>query len=383
LLTLEERQAIEATLRRFTEKVDRTLFAGEEPDGDLSRVLNLLDEAREIGILADPGFEEPSYEMGVWGQLCREEGLALSLSALSILGEACAGFAAMVHAQGLGCLALDGVDHLPGRTLVSVVFTPSYGVPLSSRLQEEGSGLKLREVGEGYELSGASHFCLAAREPDYLVCFALLGESEPEWVSLTVDPGAEGVGMVEVGHRVGLRAPYLFHLRCEKVFVRPVQVVRTGGEAWRSVAQVAACDWLGQAAIALGVARRSLRDSRSYAAERYQGGRMIEEHASVQMLQGIAEYDVILLAAILERHAEVPLADLPSRNLLRWAVGAKLALGEHAQRAVTSCLQTLGGYGYMEDYGFEKRLRDVSALRGLHGAADQLRLFLNELAQEE
>jgi alkylation response protein AidB-like acyl-CoA dehydrogenase len=49
---------------------------------------------------------------------------------------------------------------------------------------------------------------------------------------------------------------------------------------------------------------------------------------------------------------------------------------------VTDCLQTAGGYGYMEDYGFEKRLRDVSMLKSLHGAPDQLKLVLGRLMGE-
>jgi alkylation response protein AidB-like acyl-CoA dehydrogenase len=60
---------------------------------------------------------------------------------------------------------------------------------------------------------------------------------------------------------------------------------------------------------------------------------------------------------------------------------ARLAVVEHAHRAVTDCLQTLGGYGYMEDYRLEKRLRDVSTLKSLHGPPDQLRLLLNDLAR--
>jgi alkylation response protein AidB-like acyl-CoA dehydrogenase len=95
----------------------------------------------------------------------------------------------------------------------------------------------------------------------------------------------------------------------------------------------------------------------------------------------MAEYDIALLDAILYRHADEPLSSQDTSTLLRWALQARLAVVEHAQRAVTNCLQTLGGYGYMEDYGFEKRLRDVSTLKSLHGAPDQLKLYLNELAR--
>jgi alkylation response protein AidB-like acyl-CoA dehydrogenase len=92
---------------------------------------------------------------------------------------------------------------------------------------------------------------------------------------------------------------------------------------------------------------------------------------------------VALLEAILYQHAGEPLSALNANLLLRWGLAARLAVVEHAARAVTDCLQTLGGYGYTEDYGLEKRLRDLSTLKSLHGPPDQLRLFLNQLARGE
>ena len=93
-------------------------------------------------------------------------------------------------------------------------------------------------------------------------------------------------------------------------------------------------------------------------------------------------YDIGLQEAMMYRYAQRPLSWYDPVSLLQWAVQARLAVVEHAFRAVTDCLQTLGGYGYMEDYRLEKRLRDVSTLKGLHGAPDQLKLFLNELGRQ-
>jgi alkylation response protein AidB-like acyl-CoA dehydrogenase len=197
-----------------------------------------------------------------------------------------------------------------------------------------------------------------------------------------MDARTSGLELEEVGHRTGLRAAGQYHLRCDRLVLGEEQILHTGEAARRALAQIQACDWLGQAAIALGTARRALRASRAYAAERYQGGCLIEEHAAVQLLQGTAEYDVAVLASLLDRRASEPLASAEPGCLLAWACAARLAVGEHACRAVSNCLQTLGGYGYMEDYGLEKRLRDVSTLRGLHGAPDQLRLYLNDLCKE-
>jgi len=378
----EELTAIQAALRRFAAKVEKSIFSGDGPDGDLSRMPDLLTEARKIGLLADPEPGAPGYEMGVWGRACVEEGLWPSLASLSILGEVCAGFATTVHAQGLGCLALDGQACCPSGTLISAAFTPSYGIPLSARLQSDGSGLSLEHVGDHDELNGGIQFLLAPEEPARIVCFARDRRhpgAAPGWVSLLVAPEIVGVELCDAGQRTGLRACRQYHLSCENVMISPDQILNAGAEARRSLEHVMACNWLGQAAIALGVARRALRDSRLYTAQRYQGGSLIEAHASVQLLQGTSEYDIAVLAALLEGNAAKPLSSVTPVELLRWAVQARLALVEHAHRAVTNCLQTLGGYGYMQEYGFEKRLRDVSVLKSLHGAPDQLKLFLNEL----
>jgi hypothetical protein len=110
-----------------------------------------------------------------------------------------------------------------------------------------------------------------------------------------------------------------------------------------------------------------------------QGGAAISEHAAIRLLLSRAEHDAGVVAAVLERHAGTPLEQVDQAALLRWAVDARLAAGEHAGRAVTDALQTLGGYGYMDEYGLSKRLRDVAALRVLHGGPDQLLLARNEL----
>jgi alkylation response protein AidB-like acyl-CoA dehydrogenase len=384
MLDLDERRAIEATLRRFAAKIDQTLFGGEGPDGDLDRIPQLLAEAQAMAVIADPAPDAPGYELGVWGRGCQAEGPMRSLLSLSFLGEACAGFATAVHAQGLACLALDGQVHFPPATPLAAVFTPNYGVPLSARPRSVGSGLRLLDDGDALQLDGASHFLLAAGAPQRLACFAQkagTNGAEPEWGVLVADVETAGIELSEVTGRTGLRAARQYHVRCNRVIIPPDRVLHVGQAARRVLGQVMACDWLGQAAIALGVARRSLCDSRAYSAQRYQGGQIIEEHASIQLLQGMAEYDIALLDAILYRHADEPLSSQDTSTLLRWALQARLAVVEHAQRAVTNCLQTLGGYGYMEDYGFEKRLRDVSTLKSLHGAPDQLKLYLNELAR--
>ncbi len=378
MMEAEVRRAITATLRRFAAHVDETLMTGDGPDGELAVIPRLLDEAQELELVAEQAPEAFGYEYGVWGQLCHAEGLELSLLILSALGEACAGLATLVHAQGLGCLAAGGEAHYPPGTSVAAVLWPNYGLPIGSADRSTGSGLTLSGGGADLFLSGSSHFFFAAGDPKRLVCFAQ--NAQAGWAAVDLRPDTRGVRLTEVSPRTGLRAARQYHLHCDQVTLSREQVLHAGDGAQRVLEQVLACDWLGQAAIALGVARRSLQDSLAYTTQRYQGGGLIKAHAGIRLLQGRARYDVELLDAVLFQHAGVPLSRLDAGLLLPWAIRARLAVVEHAHRAVSDCLQTLGGYGYMEDYRFEKRLRDVSTLKSMHGTPDQLRLLLTHLA---
>ena len=55
---------------------------------------------------------------------------------------------------------------------------------------------------------------------------------------------------------------------------------------------------------------------------------------------------------------------------------------ELCSRAVTDCLQTFGGYGYMEDYGMEKRLRDVTVLKSASGSSTYLKQLIFDIEKE-
>lgn len=370
-ISAEDLTVVGDVVRRFGERVGATLLSAEGPDGDLAARAGLLDEARELGLLASPGSADAGFETGVWGRHVLESGTALSTVTLGVLAEACAGFAAAVHAQGIGCLALDGTasEH----AVVGAAFMPAFGVPLDERTAGD-----VVQLGEDGTLSGTAHFVASARDPSVLACFAR-SQGTGTWSAGVVDGETEGVTRTDVGARVGLRAM----TQCHTTFVGvPFRVVREGPAADALLRRVLACDWLGQAAIALGTARRAVRDAEAYAAGRYQGGRMIIEHAGVRLLLAHARHDIEVLASVVDARAHVPLATLGTTDLLRWAISARLAAGEHARRAVTGGLQVLGGYGYMDDFGLSKRLRDVSALASMHGGRDQLLLLLQQITPE-
>lgn len=374
-------------VRSFASDCRHALFSGRNgvdpgPDGDLSAVPQLLDRARSIGLMADPSAGVEDGDFGVWGASSLELGPGPSLRALSVLAETCAGFAASIHAQGMGRLSLndrrvsvDGVNGVNGTT-IAAAFVPEAGIVIDDRAQHGAVMAISGPRAEPGVLRGRSRFVWASARPDHLTVFCRDG-SEPFIV--TVPGDSKGLSMVPVTGVVGLRAVGRFEVDLVDVPFDAASVVASGGDAVSSVCRMSALDWLGLAAIGLGAARGALNKAASYASTRIQGGVAIVEHASVRLLLAQASHDVTTLTAVLAAVPDKPIGSISDDDLLSYAISARLAMADHAFRAVSNCIQVLGGYGYMDDYGISKRLRDVSALRSRHGNREQLMLALASL----
>ena len=55
---------------------------------------------------------------------------------------------------------------------------------------------------------------------------------------------------------------------------------------------------------------------------------------------------------------------------------AKLCASEAAEQIVSGALQTLGGYGYLEEYGVAKIYRDVRVCQIYEGTSDIQRMVI-------
>jgi len=125
-------------------------------------------------------------------------------------------------------------------------------------------------------------------------------------------------------------------------------------------------------ALGLGSARTALAKARAYASERRQGNKIINEHAAVRLLLGRASADLGIVAAALETVVRPPCRLSELNAVLRLRASAHPLLC----RAATDLLQVFGGYGYIQDYGMEKVLRDNQHLKLSFGTPKEIQLFL-------
>ena len=102
----------------------------------------------------------------------------------------------------------------------------------------------------------------------------------------------------------------------------------------------------------------------------------MREHAAILQFLGEASVTVGAVDAMLGSLTQLP-GDAPGlMPILRIRAAAHPLLCTAANR----CLQVFGGYGYMQDYGLEKIVRDCNSLRLIGGGTHELRLHV---AQDE
>lgn len=371
--------------RSFTRKTILPMFEGDSPDGDLSHMPEIMGKAFEVGLASSPDEGMPGYEYGIWGACAGDSGARLSVLLLSAIASACAGVAMNLHAQGLGSRVVTASarrpESLPAR--VAAALQEGYGPPGHGTLLDPAShgpeaiATLARPAGAGYVISGRKPFVYGMPETGAFAVFCRM-EQGGGWGCFLVPASCPGVTARPIADRTGLRACGLMDLVLTDVVV-PAEARIDEGDGLSLVRRMMCLHWLGLSAIAVGNGRGAVLAAMRYASERYQGGALIENHPVVKKLIALSEARVETAHALLLQAAD-SLQD-PARCLSQCAM-AKLMSADLCFRAVTDSLQVFGGYGYMEDYRMEKRLRDAAVLKSAGGSANALELFIFETGKE-
>jgi alkylation response protein AidB-like acyl-CoA dehydrogenase len=145
------------------------------------------------------------------------------------------------------------------------------------------------------------------------------------------------------------------------------------GEGYRIALSNLETGRLGVASQALGMARSAYEIALKYARERHTFGKPIIEHQAVAFR--LADMATYLHAAELMIWRAARLKDA-GETCLREASMAKLFSTEAAERICNDVIQTLGGYGYLEDFKVERIWRDVRVCKIYEGTSDIQRLII-------
>jgi alkylation response protein AidB-like acyl-CoA dehydrogenase len=127
------------------------------------------------------------------------------------------------------------------------------------------------------------------------------------------------------------------------------------------------------------MAQAALEIAVGYARDRRSMGKPIIEHQAVGFR--LADLSAKLEAArqLVLHAASVKDAGQPC---LTAATMAKLVASETAEQVCSGAIQTLGGYGYLEEFEVAKIYRDVRVCQIYEGTSDILRMVLARALQQ-
>ena len=130
---------------------------------------------------------------------------------------------------------------------------------------------------------------------------------------------------------------------------------------------------IGIASQALGIARAALDRSVEYANERKQFGKTIGSFGAIQDKIATMATNVDASRMLIHRAAKLKDEGKPFR---REAAMAKVFASQTAMDAATDCVQIFGGYGYMQEYGVERLMRDAKITQIYEGTSEIQQLVI-------
>lgn len=227
----------------------------------------------------------------------------------------------------------------------------------------------------GYRINGSKQFITSGRIGKLAMVIAVTDPSAGKkgLSAFLVPTDTPGFVMDKVEHKMGQAASDTCALRFIDMDVPADALLGAEGEGYRVALANLETGRIGIAAQCVGMADAALAIAVAYARDRKTFGTEIINHQAVG--HRLADLATRLEAARqMVLHAAC-LMDV-GQPCLTEACMAKLFASEAAEAIASGAIQTLGGYGYLEDFGLAKIYRDVRVCQIYEGTSDVQRMII-------
>jgi alkylation response protein AidB-like acyl-CoA dehydrogenase len=262
-------------------------------------------------------------------------------------------------------------DLATGKKLTAFALTEPHGGSDAASIRTRAT-----RKGNSYVLSGTKQFITSGATADVTLVIAVTDpEAGKRGISaFLVDTKAKGYTIARVEKKMGQNASDTCEIRLEDVVVPLEDRLGEEGQGYRIALANLEGGRIGIASQSVGMARAALEIAVRYAHERKAFGKTIFEHQAVSFR--LADMATTLEAANqLTLHAAA-LKDA-KQPCLTEASMAKLFASEAAEKICSDALQTLGGAGYIQDFGVERICRGVRGAKIYEGTNDIQRLVIS------
>jgi alkylation response protein AidB-like acyl-CoA dehydrogenase len=250
-------------------------------------------------------------------------------------------------------------------------------------LTEPGAGsdaaaLRMRasKEGDSYVLNGVKQFISGAGSSDIYVVMARTSDAGANGISaFVVEKGTPGLSFGVNEKKMGWSAQPTRQVILEDARVPTANLLSSEGMGFKIAMAGLDGGRLNIAACSIGGAQSALSKATSYMAERKAFGKRLTEFQALQFRLADMAIDVEVARSILWRAASA--LDAKDPNATQLCAMAKKFATDACFNVANDALQLHGGYGYLQEYGIEKIVRDLRVHQILEGTNEVMRLIIS------
>lgn len=341
---------------------------------------------------AEGGYPRALFEqmggLGLWGMTAPDAfggaeadsvSYALALMELAAADGALSTIVSIQNSIMVGGLLKDGNDAQKQRFLPGLIAGRTIGAFALTEADAGSDAAAIRtravKMDGGWRINGAKQFITSGKIGGVVMVIAVTDpDAGKKGLSAFLVPtDRPGYVVDKVEHKMGQGASDTCALRFEDMFVEDELLLGEPGQGYRIALANLETGRIGIAAQCVGMAQAALEIAVGYAKDRRSMGKAIIDHQAV----GFRLAD---LATRLEAARQLVLSAAALKDAgqpaLTQASMAKLFASETAEAVVSGAMQTLGGYGYLEEFGVAKIYRDVRVCQIYEGTSDIQRMVI-------
>ena len=241
--------------------------------------------------------------------------------------------------------------------------------------QADGLRTTATRDGDGYVLNGVKQFITSGKTADVAIVMAVTDKAAGKrGISAFIVPTTTpGYVVARLEEKTGQHASDTAQIVFENCRVPGDALIGEEGQGLKIALSGLEGGRIGIAAQSVGMARSALEVAIGYAKERQSFGTAIFNHQAVSFR--LAECATRLEAARQLIWHAAALRDA-GRPCLQEAAMAKLFASEVAEQVCSAAIQTLGGYGYVNDFPLERIWRDVRVCQIYEGTSDVQKIII-------
>lgn len=232
-----------------------------------------------------------------------------------------------------------------------------------------------RKDGDHYVINGTKNWVSNGITSQAIVVFLMTekGVGHQGISAIIVEKGTKGFSHGKKEDKLGIRGSDTCEIYFEECRVPVENLIGEEGKGFKIALGTLDGGRLGIASQALGIARVALDRSIDYANERKQFGKTISSFGAIK--DKIATMATSVDASRLLIYRAAKLKD-EGKPFSKEAAMAKVFASQTAMDNATQCVQIFGGYGYMQEYGVERLMRDAKITQIYEGTSEIQQLVI-------